>query len=76
MKTKSSLGLTIATVSITVITAIVLVLSLISDNISSEHMLKNVFSDVILLVCVSLFAGIVLLRGRLIYNKEAQYEIN
>jgi hypothetical protein len=75
MKSKTPIILTVALVILIVITLATLALNFVSDRTRSEFVVRNTLADIVLLLCICLFAGIVVMRGAVDYSKNWLYEV-
>jgi hypothetical protein len=70
MKSKTPISLTVALVILVVITLATLALNIAGDRTRSEFVVRNTLADIVLLLCIFLFTGIVVLRGAVDYSKN------
>ena len=75
MKSKTPISLTVASVILVVITLATLALNFAGDRTRSEFVVRNTLADIVLLLCIFLFTGIVVLRGAVDYSKNWLYEV-
>ena len=75
MRKKPSLSRTVASVVIVVVTLTILAFNFADNDKSSADIIKNVAIDVILLICMILFVGIVSMQDTHGRNKNDVFEI-
>lgn len=62
MKAKSALIVKIATAAVIIVSATIIGLVLTVNDMTSDGILKNVLTDIVILICLFLFVWITLLR--------------
>jgi succinate dehydrogenase hydrophobic anchor subunit len=75
MKSKTTLMVKIATVAVIILSVTIIGLLFTINDLSSDGVLKNDLADIVMLVCLSLFVWILVLRDTPARNKD-RYQIN